>query len=129
MNPVGKVFLFFFFLMSAASQVAAEEWHGLTPLRSTRADVVRVFGRCANEEQDCYFSIPNEEILIVFSKPGACGIPPDTVLSIQRELIKETTFAALGLDPRRFKSFDPSWPPGMGYRGYIDEKTGLLLKT
>lgn len=129
MNPVSKVFLFFFVFLSAASQVAAEEWRGLTPLRSTRGDVVRVFGQCANEKPYCYFNIPNEEIEIIFSGPGDCEVQPNTVLSIQRELNKETTFAALGLDPRRFKSFDPSWPPGMGYRGYIDEKTGLLLKT
>ena len=129
MNPVGKVFFLFFVFMTASSQVAAEEWRGLTPLRSTRADVVRVFGECANQERYCYFNIKNEEILIIFSKPGDCEVPPDTVLSIQRELDVGTTFAAMGLDTRRFKSFDPSWPPGMGYRGYIDERTGLLLKT
>lgn len=129
MNPVSKlVFLFFAFLI-AASQVAAQEWRGLTPLRSTRADVVRVFGQCSGWKPYCEFTSENEEILIVFSEPGDCGAAPDTVLSIQRELRNATTFAALGLDTRRFKSFDPSWPPGMGYRGYIDEKTGLLLKT
>ena len=115
--------------MTAVSQARAEEWRGLAPLRSTRADVVRVFGQCANEEQYCDFNIKNEEILIVFSKPQDCLIAADTVLSIQRVLQVGTTFAALGLDTRRFKSFDPSWPRGMGYRGYIDEKNGLLLKT
>jgi len=115
--------------MTTASQAGAEQWRGLTPLLSTRADVVRVFGQCANKEQYCYFNIKNEEILIVFSKPQDCELAADTVLSIQRVLEVGTTFAALGLDPRRFKSFDPSWPRGMGYRGYIDEKDGLLLKT
>lgn len=128
-NPVGRLLFFFFVFMTAVSQAGAEEWRGLTPLRSTRADVVRVFGQCANEEQYCYFNIKNEEILIVFSKPQDCAIARDTVLSIQRELEVGTTFTALGLDTRRFKSFDPSWPRGMGYRGYIDEKNGLLLKT
>ena len=129
MNPVGKsIFLFFVFVMAAA-QVVAQEWRGLMPLRSTRADVVRLFGQCSDEKPWCEFRIENEEILIVFSKPGDCAVARDTVLSIQRELLNETTFAALGLDPRRFKSFDPSWPRGMGYRGYIDEKNGLLLKT
>ena len=115
--------------MTAVSQAGAEEWRGLKPLHSIRADVVRVFGQCANEEQYCYFNINNEEILIVFSKPQDCEIAADTVLSIQRELKSGTTFAALGLDKRRFKSFDPSWPRGMGYRGYIDEQNGVLLKT
>jgi hypothetical protein len=35
----------------------------------------------------------------------------------------------LQLDKRRFKSFDPARPRNLGYRGFIDEKTGLLLKT
>ena len=129
MNPVGKLFFLFVVFMTAVLQVGAEEWRGLAPLRSTRADVVREFSQCENEKQYCYFNIKNEEILIVFSKPQDCEIAVDTMLSIQRVLEVGTTFAALGLDPRRFKSFDPSWPRGMGYRGYIDEKNGLLLKT
>ena len=124
-----KSFFVFFVLLIAAAEVAAQEWRGLAPLRSTRADVVRLFGQCADEKSYCDFPIENEEIEIVFSGPGDCTIAPGTVLSIQRELRNATTFRALGLDTRRFKSFDPSWPRGMGYRGYIDEQTGLLLKT
>ena len=36
---------------------------------------------------------------------------------------------ALGFDKRRFRSFDPSIPRNMGYRAYVDEKSGLLFKT
>ena len=129
MNPVGKSFFLFFAFVIAASQVGAQEWRGLTPVRSTRADVVRLLGQCSDENPWCQFTIENEDILIRFSKPEDCSVAPDTVLSIQRDLINATTFAALGLDKRRFKSFDPSWPRDMGYRGYIDEKMGLLLKT
>lgn len=129
MNPAGKWFFLFLTFVIAASQVAAQQGHGLTPLRSTRADVVSLFGQCADEKSYCEFRIENEDILIEFSKPGDCTVAPDTVLSIQRELLRATTFAALGLDTQRFKSFDPSLPPGMGYRAYIDEATGLLLKT
>ena len=129
MNPIGKSIFLFFAIMIAAAQVAAQEWRGVTPLRSTRADVVRLFGQCSDEKPWCEFTIKNEDILIIFSKPGDCDVAPDTVLSIQRELKTATTFAALGMDKRRFKSFDPSLPRGMGYRGYIDEKLGLLLKT
>ena len=84
MNPVGKsLFLIFVFVMTAA-QVAAQEWRGLMPLRSTRADVVRLFGQCSDEKPWCEFTIENEEILIVFSKPGDCAVAQDTVLSIRR---------------------------------------------
>src|ERR1044071_9186112 len=40
-----------------------------------------------------------------------------------------TTFSALQVDKRRFKSFDPSTRRNRGYRGYIDDKAGLLLKS
>jgi hypothetical protein len=131
MNPAFKLFLLFFALLFFAPDVAADEWRGITPLRSTRADVVRTLGQCANEEQRvCEFTIDNEDVLIVFSTLLECdGVVPDTVLMIQRLLRTATTFAALQLDKRRFKAFDPSIPRNMGYRGFIDEKAGLLLKT
>jgi len=110
--------------------VSGEEWRGLTPLKSTRADVVRVFNECTDRNSYCEFTIENEDILIEFAGIQSCsGVAADTVLSIQRELQTETTFEALGLDKRRFKSFDPSIPQKLGYRGFIDEQSGLLLKT
>ena len=125
-----KLFFLFLAFVITAQEVAAAEWRGLVPLRSTRADVVRLFGECANEKRACVFAIENEDILIVFSGPNECdGMPEGTVLSIQRELQIATTFDALNLDRRRFKSFDPSIPRNMGYRGFIDEKSGLLFKT
>lgn len=114
----------------AAQQVAAEEWRGIVPLRSTRPDVVRVFNQCSVAEPYCGFTLENEEILIIFSTLESCnGVPPDTVLSIQRELQNAIPFTALTLDKRRFKAFDPAIPRNMGYRGFIDEKSGLLFKT
>jgi len=109
--------------------VSAEEWRGLTPLKSTRADVVRIFDECKANESYCEFTIENEDVVIVFADVRNCvGVPADTILSIQRELQHETTFAALGLDKRRFKSFDPL-PKEFGYRGFIDDQSGLLLKS
>ncbi len=130
MNPVFKLFFLFFAFVVTAQEVAADEWRGLEPLSSTRADVVRLFGECANDKRACEFAIENEDILIVFSGPNDCdGVPEGTVLSIQRELQTATTFGALNLDRRRFKSFDPSIPRNTGYRGFINEESGLLLKT
>jgi hypothetical protein len=110
--------------------VNAEGWRGIVPLRSTRDDVVRLLGQCSDEADHCRFSLPTEDVYIAFSGPEACSskIPPKTVLLIERELITATSLTALNLDKKRFKTFDPSWPRNIGYKGYIDEKAGLLLK-
>ncbi len=130
MNPVFRVCLLVCAVVIMARQAAAEEWRGIKPLSSTRADVVRMFGQCSDKEQGCEFTFENEDISIDFAKTGNCdGAPTDTVLLIQRVLRDAKTMKALGLDKRRFKSFDPSFPRNRAYRAYVDEKSGLLFKT
>lgn len=128
-SPVKLVFCIFAFLLSA-QHVAAEEWRGIVPLSSTREDVVRLFGECSDQPGTCSFTLPNEVILIVFARDYCPeGVPPDTVLMIERQLQKGTTLATLGLDKRRFKTFNPWYPGNTSYLAYIDEKSGLLLKS
>jgi hypothetical protein len=129
MNPAFKLILFFTCVL-AAREVAAEQWRGIKPLTSTRADVVRLLGQCGGEKNWCEFTLDNEEILIEFSSVQSClKVASDTVLSIQRELRTAMPIEALFNDKRRFKSFDPAIPRNLGYRGFIDEKAGLLFKT
>jgi hypothetical protein len=129
MKPAFKLILPVLALVIAA-QPAAEEWRGIKPLSSTREDVVREFAACADERDWCEFMLDNEDVEIVFSGAQNCNnLRPGMVLSVQRVLRKATSFEALHVDKRRFTSFDPSPPRNMGYRGFIDEKSGLLLKT
>ena len=130
MKPALKTLLLSFVLLMTTQRVEAEEWRGLTPLKSTRADVVKIFNECNDQGETCEFAIENEEITIEFADTQNCGgVPAGTVLSIQRDLKKETTLEALGFEKRRFKSFDPSSPPKLGYRAFIDEQAGLLVKS
>jgi len=130
MKPAFRAFLLVLASVITAQQAGAEEWRGIKPLSSTRADVVRVFGECADKVERCEFTFENEDISIGFAQPGNChGAPADTVLLIKRVLRNAMTIKALGFDKRRFKSFDPSYPRNMGYRAYVDEKSGLLFKT
>lgn len=112
-----------------AQQAAAEEWRGIKPMSSTRADVVRVFGECSDKEKQCEFESEKEDVSIQFSGTNTCNGRSDLVLLIQRTLRTTTTMKALGFDKRRFKSFDPSLPRKMGYRAYVDDESGLLFKT
>ena len=130
MNTTFRVFLLVLASVVTTQQVAAEEWRGIKPLSSTRADVVRVFGKCSDKEERCEFMLENEVISIDFAKTGNCdGAPTDTVLLIHRVLRDAKTTKALGFEKGRFKSFDPSYPRNMGYRAFVDEKSGLLFKT
>jgi hypothetical protein len=130
MRPTFRAFLLVLAVLITAHQTAAEEWRGIKPLSSTRADVMRVFGECSDKETRCEFMFENEDISIDFAKTGNCErAPADTVLLIQRRLRDAKTTKALGFDKRRFKSFDPSFPQKMGYRAFVDEKSGLLFKT
>lgn len=125
-----KLFFCIFALLVSVQHVAAEEWRGIVPLRSTREDVVRVFGECSDGKSECSFVLPNEEILIVFARDFCPeGAPPDTVLMIERQLQNGTSLSALGLSKRRFKTFNPWYRGNTDYRAYFDEKSGLLLKS
>ena len=130
MNPAFRSLLLAFAVVIAVQRAVAEEWRGIKPLQSTRADVVRVLGECSDKQKPCEFVFENEDITIDLGNAQTChGVPPDTVLFIKRVMRKATTIKALGFDKRRFKSFDPSIPRNMGYRAFVDEKAGLLFKT
>ena len=121
---------YLFLIGLAAVPVAAEEWRSLIPGESTREDVVRQFPQCAGSGRHCELALPDEDVFITFSNPESCGYKPisDTVLLIERELVEPAKLESLNLDRKRFKTFDPTRPRRLGYRGYIDEKTGLALK-
>jgi len=129
MNRAFRSLLLAFAVSMTAQQATAEEWRGLKPLSSTRADVVRVFGECADKEKRCEFIFQDESVSIDFSGPDICNGRSDTVLLIKRALRNAASMKALGFDKRHFKSFDPSFPRNTGYRAFVDEKSGLLFKT
>lgn len=112
-----------------APDVVAKEWRGIVPLHSTRADVVRLFG--CDPGTGCKLRVGNEEAYFVFSDSTECAkdLPPNTVMLIEVQLIKPSKLSALRIDKNHFRTFDPSTPPGIGYKGYIDEKEGLIIKT
>jgi hypothetical protein len=129
--------LFVFIATVSAPHIIAKEWRGITPLHSTQSDVVRLFGGCSDRDGGCKVRVGNEEAYFVFSNgvvvseyhECARKLPPNTVLLIEVTLINPPTLRALQINRKNFRTFDPSSPPNIGYRGYIDEKQGLIIKT
>jgi hypothetical protein len=114
----------------------AKEWRGLIPLRSTRADVVRLLDRCAEQKEACSFTLGNERVYILFSggltNPHlecARRLPPETIMFIDVELQKTTAKESLRLDRKKFRTFNPAEPVKMGLKGYWNEEDGWLINT
>lgn len=129
--------LLFFISIVFAPDVSGKEWRGIVPLHSTRADVVRLFGGCSDSDGACRVNVGNEEAYFVFSNQkvvreyNECtkNLPPNTVLLIEVVLTNPPKLNTLRINKSNFRTFDPSLPPNIGYKGYIDEKEGLIIKT
>ncbi|HEU4507511.1 MAG TPA: hypothetical protein VFR78_04680 [Pyrinomonadaceae bacterium] len=106
--PAGLLLLMFF-----VSTVAAKEWRGVTPLKSTRADVERLFGK-PNELGR--YEIENERVTITYSQGpcngalGALGranceclVAKDTVLRIAVTLDSAIEVSKLGIDKNKYE--------------------------
>jgi hypothetical protein len=137
MRQLSLIPLCLFIAIAFASDVFAKEWRGIVPLHSTQADVARLFGGCSDSDGGCKVHVGNEEAFFVFSNGkvvreyNECvkDLPPNTVLLIEIVLTDPPKLSALRINKRNFRTFDPSSPPNIGYKGYIDEKEGLIIKT
>jgi hypothetical protein len=95
------------FLLFTAVVSHAEGWRGLTPLKSTRADVERVFGPPGEYKQ---YHFEDEKVSINYYD-GACNkikdcrclVPKDTILSIFVVVEVEMRFSKLGLDKTKYE--------------------------
>jgi hypothetical protein len=125
-------------LLAAAPSALAKEWRGITPLQSTRSDVVRLLGYCGDKdsERGCVFDLPGGQNIYILFASGATNfhecakqLPANTVLLIEIKLKTGRTFTQLRIDKRNLRGFENSEPPTIGHKGYIDETNGLVIKT
>jgi hypothetical protein len=124
----------------------AKGWRGIVPLHSTRADVERLLGppppppndgtRLYTPDPDTplYF-LEDEEVGIGYmtearaERMKCSAVPLDTVLSISVMLKKHPLLSDLGIDESRFETFDPSDPPNIGFKAYVDTVEGTYICT
>jgi hypothetical protein len=114
----------------------AKPWRGIEPLRSTRADVIRLLNQCVNEREACEFRIESEEVYILFSGGlsddySDCRnrLRPETVVFIESRPIENAKVSKSLLKTGRFQKFNPTAPRKLGFNGYVDKTQGLALKT
>jgi hypothetical protein len=118
-------------LLFFVTPALAEEWRGIVPGKSTKADVVKLFPECSGTNKQCELTLTDEDVFITFSSGEVCSTAPEnTVLAIDRDLNpKSVTLADTMLNLKRFRTFDPASDRKLGYKGYIDDRSGLAIMT
>ena len=125
----------------------AKDWRGIIPMHSTRADVESLLGEppappkdgsrsyTLNKSRSIYF-LDEGEVYIVFAEARIRAavdclgkIPEGSVLMIQVTPKKELSLSDFPIDVTKFRKFDPSKPPDIGYAAYINEQEGLVVRT
>jgi hypothetical protein len=136
MKTFFKTSLSMLLLVVASEYSVAKEWRGITPLRSTRADVVRLLNQCSEQKEACAFTLNDEDVYILFSggltdEYAGCSkmLPAETVMFIDVEPKATPKIKSLNLDKKKFRTFNPAEPYKMDLKGYWNESDGLLINT
>lgn len=116
-------------ILPTCAQVTAAPWHGVTPLRSTRADVARLLGPPNLDGR--YYEIDNFTVHIDYSD-GPCqkgrsgwNVPRDTVVSLSLAPTQELKFATLKIDKKKYKKSQDAELPEVIY--YTNEAEGVTI--
>ena len=119
-------------MVTMATFSEAKEWRGIVPLRSTKADVIRLLGPTSDtNELRSIYRLEKEDLYIVFSSKDFCDtdtkkVPVGTVLLIQVTPRNKIQLSDFQVDAK-FRSFYPS-SQNPEYQGYIDEEAGIMLR-
>ena len=124
----------------------AKEWRGLTPLHSTRKDVEGLLGPppppsdgtmiyTLGDARSYYFT-DEGRVLISYAthefldRIGCLDSAPiDAVAFIQVTYKVKPPLSELHIDETRFITFDPSEPPNIGFKVYINDEDGIAICT
>lgn len=116
-------------------------YRGIVPLKSTRMDVERLFGKPANSDREIYY-FRDEIVSFGYSKygcksaplvpgwpippPEGWNVPTDTVLVVRVNLRKQVPLTSLGIDLKTFKKVRGDHDVPSHFR-YVDEEAGLTI--
>jgi len=147
MKAIIPISVLIFIILSVSSVSLAKEWRGIVPLHSTREDVERLLGPppppptdgtriyTLNKARSIYY-LEEGEAYIVFAEedvPAAAScigtVPSGAVLLIQITPKKEIELSDLQIDESRFRKFDPSEPPNIGFMAYANDDEGISIRT
>jgi len=89
------------------ASLQAKSWQGITPLKSTRADVEKLWGK---PNKSGYYLFANVSVQISYADQSCvkttkcyCLVSPDTVLSIYVMPLKEIRLRELGVNKKKLQ--------------------------
>lgn len=110
-------------------------WRGLTPLRSTRADVERLLGQAKDSvDQTLIYRTPSGTVHVLYSE-GPCKrngfgqwrVPADTVIQVRVYPENTTLLGDLHVDVSKYRRRpDPNIPHWLFY---LNDADGLTIQT
>jgi hypothetical protein len=131
----------FLLAIVVAGGLIPQGYRGIVPLKSTRDDVERLFGKPTNSRLGIY-EFRDEIVSFGYSKYGCkpapvvpgwpipplegWNVPPDTVLAVRVDLRKQVPLSSLGFDLSTFKKVRGDTDVGSHFK-YVDEEAGLTI--
>jgi hypothetical protein len=147
MKAMIGILLSVFILLFLSSISQAKEWRGLVPLHSTRKDVEKLLGLpppppddgtmiyTLGETRSIYFTDEGKVFISYatqeFLERVGCldSVPTDAVAFIQVTYKVKPSLSELHIDATRFITFDPSEPPNIGFKAYVNDDDGMAICT
>jgi hypothetical protein len=133
MNMIRKVASCFFMLFATVGLSKGKDWRGITPLQSTREDVIRLLGY-SDAPCGCAYDLGDETVSMNYSDgpcekgmPGGWNVPRDTVISILVNLIARPFLADLNIDEKKYEKVIDHHVIGNIY--YVDKEEGVTIGT
>jgi hypothetical protein len=128
------IFSLLLLLTGETHDTLAKSWRQITPLRSTAEDVKKLAESCKETETRCQFTFEDQEVMIIFSGSNVgvlecASVPKGTVLAVIVKFSRPRRLRDFQLKNKKFKVFDPSHPPEMGYKTYYYENDGFLINS
>jgi hypothetical protein len=135
MRTIKTIILCVFVILATTKYSGAKEWRGITPLRSTLADVVRQFGACTSTENNsCTYVWKNETVRFVFlSQPCGTGkqkLPRWTIVHIERRPSMRTALTEYHkIDPYHYEAFRLPDNTQEFFENYVDDEEGFAAES
>lgn len=125
-----------FLLLMSFMCCQANEWHGIVPLKSTRADVEKILGKPTPDSiarHAAAYKTKNERVSVLFST-GPCNVKPSngwnipelTVISIMVEPDTKPKFTDFKFDEHRFEKRPD--PKILDATHYTNENDGISIE-
>lgn len=135
MKTIKTIFLCALVMLATTKYSSAKDWRGITPLRSTLADVERQFGACTSREKtSCTYVWKNETVKFVFlSEPcgkGKTKLPRRTIVRIERRPGVPTTLPEYHkIDYSYYTAFRPQHNTEEFFETYVDDEEGFAAES